>query len=98
MTNLKVLILRDSSVNYLKDVLSVYFNEILLYWDHWFFNRELVGGYKPDIILDIRTERFLEKMEERLGKISINEVQLFKQGNMEFINDPLKSNTNGMGK
>jgi GT2 family glycosyltransferase/glycosyltransferase involved in cell wall biosynthesis len=62
-TDLRVLILRDSSLTYLKDSLSVYFKEMLLYWDHWIFNKELVDWYKPDLILEIRTERFLENME-----------------------------------
>jgi hypothetical protein len=62
-TDLRVLILRDSSLTYLKDSLSVYFKEMLLYWDHWIFNKELVEWYKPDLILEIRTERFLENME-----------------------------------
>ena len=63
LTDLKVLILRDSSLNYLKGMLSMYFKEILLYWDHWFFNEELIKWYNPDIILEIRTERFLENMK-----------------------------------
>ncbi|MGL6298365.1 MAG: hypothetical protein ACRC1M_04270 [Methanobacteriaceae archaeon] len=56
----KVLILRDSSFDFLKDVLAMYFSDVLLYWDHWYFNKDLIKWYKPDIILDIRTERFLE--------------------------------------
>ncbi|PAV06294.1 hypothetical protein [Methanobacterium bryantii] len=63
LKNLRVLIFRDSSLDFLKDVLSVYFKDILLYWDHWFFNKELICWYKPDIILEIRTERFLENMK-----------------------------------
>jgi GT2 family glycosyltransferase/glycosyltransferase involved in cell wall biosynthesis len=63
LTNLKVLILIDSSLIYLKDMLSIYFKEILLYWDHGIFNEEIVDWYKPDIVLEIRTERFLENME-----------------------------------
>ena len=64
-TDLRVLILRDSSTDRLKDVISIYFKEILLYWDHgifYGFNKRIVEWYKPDIILDIRTERFLENM------------------------------------
>ncbi|AEG18597.1 hypothetical protein [Methanobacterium paludis] len=62
LKKLRVLIFRDSSLDFLKDILSIYFKDILLYWDHWFFNKELVEWYKPDIILEIRTERFLENM------------------------------------
>ena len=62
-TDLKVLILRDSSLTYLKDSLSVYFKDMLLYWDHWIFNKKLVEWYKPDLIIEIRTERFLENVK-----------------------------------
>ena len=68
-TNLRVLILRDSSTIYLDNALSVYFKEMILYWDHWIFNKEIIDWYKPDIILEIRTERFLENMERTI-KIS----------------------------
>lgn len=64
-TDLRVLVLRDSSTNLIKDVLSIYFREILLYWDHgifYGFNKEIIKWYKPDIVLDIRTERLLENM------------------------------------
>jgi hypothetical protein len=61
--DLRVLIFRESSLIYLKDVLSIYFKEILLYWDHWYFNREIIEWYKPDVILEIRTERFLENYQ-----------------------------------
>jgi len=67
-TNLRVLILRDSTVNYLKTSLTIYFKEILVYWDHWIFNKELIDWYKPDIILEIRTERLLELMEPEIIK------------------------------
>ena len=66
ITDLKVLILRDSSTIQLKDVLSVYFREMILHWDHRLFNKELVKWYKPDIILEIRTERFLELMDDHV--------------------------------
>jgi hypothetical protein len=59
----RVLILRDSSMHILRNTLATYFKETLLYWDHWVFNKELVDWYKPDIILEIRTERFLEHMK-----------------------------------
>jgi len=62
-TDLKVLILRDSSTMYLDNVLSIYFKEIVLYWDHWIMNKEIIEWFKPDVILEIRTERFLENMK-----------------------------------
>ncbi len=63
LSDMRVLMFRDSSLDFLKDVLSIYSKEVLLYWDHWFFNKELIEWYKPDIILEIRTERFLENMK-----------------------------------
>ena len=60
VTNLRVLIFRDSSTKFLKFYLSLYFREIFLYWDHLELNKELIEWFKPDIILEIRTERFIE--------------------------------------
>jgi len=76
-TNFRVLILHDSSISFLKEVLSIYCKELLCYWDHWYFNKELIEWYKPDIILEIRTERFLECMESQLMYIEgeINNLQ-----------------------
>lgn len=68
-TNLRILVLHDSSTNLLKEVLSIYCKELLCYWDHWYFTKELIEWYKPDIILEIRTERFLEGMESQLRYI-----------------------------
>lgn len=59
-TPLKVLVLRDSSTTLLINFINLYFKELLSYWDHWQFNKELISWYKPDIIIEIRTERFLE--------------------------------------
>jgi len=62
LTDLRVLIFRDSSTNYLYSLLSMYFKEMLLYWDHWILNKEIIEWYKPDIVFEIRTERFLDRM------------------------------------
>jgi hypothetical protein len=62
----RVLIFRDSSTSLLASILAGYFREMLLYWDHWSFNEELVEWYKPDLIVEIRTERFLEHMKSFL--------------------------------
>ena len=60
VTNLRVLIFRDSSTKFLKFYLSLYFREIFLYWDHFEINKELIKWFKPDVILEIRTERFID--------------------------------------
>jgi hypothetical protein len=66
-TDLKFLIFRDSSTNYLTSFLQLYCREILCHWDYWSFNKELIEWYKPDIILEIRTERLLENMEKEIN-------------------------------
>lgn len=63
-TDLKVLIRRDSSIGMLMNTLATYFKEIIFSWDHWEFNEDFIEWYKPDIILEIRTERFLEHMKQ----------------------------------
>jgi hypothetical protein len=67
-TDKRVLIFRDSSTEFLKNIMSIYPKEQLCYWDHWCFNKELIEWYKPDIILEIRTERLLDNMENEIGK------------------------------
>lgn len=70
-TSLRVLIFMDSSLIFLKDSLSTYFKEMILYWDHWNFNKELIKWYKPDVILEIKTERFLENSISFLNRMSV---------------------------
>ena len=68
LTDLKILIFRDSSTEFLRNVMSLYPRELLCYWDHWCFNKELIEWYKPDMILEIRTERLLDNMENEIEK------------------------------
>lgn len=58
-SKLKVLIFHDSTIKYLRDYLSFYFNEMFLYWDHGTFSKELIEWFKPDLVLEIRIERFI---------------------------------------
>lgn len=62
VSNLRVLIFHDSTIEFLKEYFSLYFNETLFYWDHGMFNKEIIEWYKPDMILEIRVERFLENI------------------------------------
>lgn len=57
----KALILRDSSTNSLTKSFISYYREVFFYWDHWYFNKELVEWFNPDDVIEIRTERFIEK-------------------------------------
>ena len=55
----KALILRDSTTNFLMSAFISYYREVFFYWDRWYFNKELVEWFKPDDVIEIRTERFL---------------------------------------
>ena len=57
----KALILRDSSTNSLITSFIAYYREVFFYWDHWYFNKDLVEWYNPDDVIEIRTERFIER-------------------------------------
>lgn len=63
LSDMKCLLLRDSTSNRFINPLNVFFRSLFAYWDHWNFNTQLVDWYKPDIIMEIRTERFLEGMK-----------------------------------
>ncbi len=56
----KAIILRDSSTNSLTKSFISYYREVFFYWDHWYFNKELVEWFSPDDVIEIRTERFIE--------------------------------------
>lgn len=58
--DLRILIFRDSSFNLLMPYFNLYFNEMFIYWDHLNFNKDLIDWFNPDIIMEIRIERFLE--------------------------------------
>ena len=55
-----VLIYSSSTVsNKLFEFLSFYFENTFFYWNHLHINNDLIKAIKPDILLDIRIERFL---------------------------------------
>lgn len=66
LTDMRCLALHDSSFNHVVQPLNVFFRNIFCYWDHWMFNKKLINWYEPDIIIEIRTERFLENMSYEL--------------------------------
>jgi hypothetical protein len=56
----KILLYGDSTAsNLIFELLSFYFEETFFYWNHYFINNDLIKMLNPDIIIDIRTERFL---------------------------------------
>ena len=56
----KAVILHDSTIAKLKEALIATYREVFFYWDHWYFNKDLIDWFKPDEVLEIRTERFME--------------------------------------
>ena len=59
-SDLRVLIFRDSSFSMLAPFFALFFREMFIYWDHCTTPLELIQWYKPDMILEIRIERFFE--------------------------------------
>lgn len=58
----KVLFFRDSSFQSFIDFFSFYFREIFAYWDHGSLNDDLIKYFNPDIIIELRTERFIDDL------------------------------------
>lgn len=58
----RVLFFRDSSFISFIDYFSFYFREMFVYWDHGSLNEELINYYNPDIIIELRTERFIDNL------------------------------------
>lgn len=56
----RCLLFGDSTSIYLKYFLSMYFREVFIYWDHLNLNKNLIKWFSPDIIFEIRIERFLD--------------------------------------
>lgn len=63
LTDMNCLLLRSSSADRVLHPLNVFFKSIFAYWDHWYFNTDLIEWYNPDIVIELRPERFLENMK-----------------------------------
>lgn len=63
LSDMKCLLFRSSAANRFMDPLNVFFKSIFAYWDHWYFNTDLIEWYNPDVIIELRPERFLENMK-----------------------------------
>lgn len=59
-SDLRALVFRDSSFVMFDNYFYLFFRETFAYWDHLDIKKELIEWYKPDIIIELRTERFLE--------------------------------------
>ncbi|WP_455645431.1 hypothetical protein [Methanosphaera sp.] len=60
MTDKKLLILGDASSQRIITPLEAYYEEIFYYNDCRYFNEELIEWYKPDDVVEIITERYLD--------------------------------------
>lgn len=61
-SNYKVLIFGDSFFEFVKSYFYLYFKETFFFWDHANLNKELIKWYNPDIVIELRAERFLENL------------------------------------
>ncbi|MBQ6218871.1 MAG: hypothetical protein IJJ47_03975 [Methanosphaera sp.] len=58
----KALVLHGSSAINMQPALTAYYREVFFYWDHSYFNKDIVEWFKPDVVFEFRIERFFEKM------------------------------------
>jgi hypothetical protein len=66
-----ILIYGDSSTNNkIFEMISFYFENTFFCWNHLFINNDLINWLNPDIIIDIRTERFLQIHDQLYDIIS----------------------------
>ena len=77
----RVLIFCGSSFKVLGYYLSLYFKELFFYWDHGTFNSDLITWFNPDLIMEIRAERLIEKLP--------NPDWILNKEKLNFSNDEL---------
>jgi len=81
-----VLIYGDSTVhNKLFEFLSFYFRKTFFYWNHYHINNELLEKINPDIIFDIRTERFVN-FNENIKKNVYNYDSNYNKNDVNQMN------------
>ena len=51
---------------------------MFLFWDHGNMDKELIEWYKPDLILEIRIERFIEKLPTPQWVINKESIDISK--------------------
>ena len=49
----------SSTYNKIFEFLSFYFENSIFYWNHFEINEKIIKEINPDIMIDIRTERFI---------------------------------------
>ena len=62
ITKKTALIFRDSTFEFLMEYFSFYFRNMFVYWDHGSVDDKLIKYINPDIILEIRMERFIDNL------------------------------------
>lgn len=84
----KILIYGSSSThNKVFELLSFYFENIFFYWNHLFINNELIQIFNPDIIIDIKPERFLNVNDNLYNTISNYDSNYNIEYNLLSYND-----------
>ena len=56
----RALIILDTTAENVIIPFVAYYNEVFFYFDEWYFNKDLIDWFKPNIIYEIRGERNLQ--------------------------------------
>jgi hypothetical protein len=77
----KALIICDKSIQPLFDAFTAYFREVFFYHDFWYFNKNLIDYIDFDVIIEIKSERFLDTAFAHSHGLHFSTVK----GNARFI-------------
>lgn len=88
-SNLKVLIFGDSTFKLYAPYISLYFKELFFYWDHGLFNKSLINWFKPDLILEIRMERFIENINAPNWILNKEEISFSSESLIDNLFDDM---------
>ncbi len=91
----KAIILRDSTTDKMIHVFAAYYHEIIFYWDHYYFDSDLIEYFGPDDVIELRTERFIANPIKGIVKddgtfsllastVKINKLELIKPGTLHL--------------
>ena len=76
-------------------VFAAYYHEIIFYWDHYYFDSDLIEYFDPDDVIELRTERFIANPIKGIVKddgtfsllasnVKINKLELIKPGTLHL--------------
>ncbi|OED29915.1 hypothetical protein [Methanosphaera sp. WGK6] len=92
MTDKKLLILGDASSQRVIIPLEAYYGEVFYYNDCRYFNEDLINWYKPDDVIEIITERYLDTAYCPIINEEVIQLPVIDDINMEIKNGKLNIN------